>query len=68
MNKPTKYIWMLVEADEYELPLVVADSAKELGDIVGVSRNTVMSSEYRHHTGRKTGTKFVKVRIEKGED
>ena len=56
-----KYIWMAVEADEYELPIVLADSAQELADICGVHRNTVLSSEFRQETGRKTGFRYKKV-------
>ena len=28
----SKYLWLAVETDQYELPLVVADSARELAE------------------------------------
>lgn len=34
---------MQVTKDEYELPIVVADSADELGEIVGKSGNSILS-------------------------
>ena len=34
----SRYLWLCVEADEYELPLVVADSARELAQKVGRHR------------------------------
>lgn len=59
-----KYYWLLVEADEYELPLFVADTAKELGDIFGVKKNTIINCVSRNRSGRENGYKYVKVRIE----
>lgn len=56
-----KYIWMAVTPDEYELPLAVADTAKELAELVGLSRETIKSSTCRHNSGSMSGRKFVKV-------
>lgn len=56
-----KYLWMAVTADDLELPLAVADSAKELGQMVGISHETIMTSEYRRTSGKSTGRRFVKV-------
>lgn len=58
------YLWLAVTADKYELPLTVADSAKELGEIYGVSKQTVKNCVLRNVSGTRTGRKFVKVRIE----
>lgn len=60
--KMGKYFWMAVEADEYELPLCVADSAKELGIIYGVTAATVMTLARGNWSGALTGRRFVKVR------
>ena len=46
MNKP-QYFWLAVTADEYELPLVVEDTAAALARRLGVSENTVRAVEYR---------------------
>ena len=56
-----KYYWLAVEADEYELPLAVADTAKELGDIVGVSKSVVIDAVKDNRSGKISGRKFVKV-------
>ena len=63
-----KYIWMCVEADEYELPLIVADSARELAEIVGLSVDTITVSAYRGYNGKASGRKFVKVRLEEWQE
>lgn len=56
-----KYIWLAVEADEYELPIAVADTAKELADRFGITANTVMNCVIRQRSGRENGYKYVKV-------
>ena len=60
--KTRKYIWMAVTADEYELPMCVADSAKELGAKFGISADTVITLARGNWSGKTTGRKFVKVR------
>ena len=57
-----KYIWMAVEADEYELPLCIADTARELGEKYGVTADTVITLERGKYSGKKYGRKYVKVR------
>jgi len=59
-----RYYWLAVEADEYELPLAVADTAKELGDIVGVSKSVVIDAVKNNRSGRICGRKFTRVRKE----
>lgn len=62
MGAPQRYIWMLVTRDEYELPLVVADSAKELARLIGVNYGTIARADFNHtHYGRKS--QYVKVPI-----
>ena len=46
MNKQ-RYLWLAVTADEYELPLVVEDTAAALARRLGISENTVRVVEYR---------------------
>lgn len=60
----SKYLWLAVTADEYELPLVVADSAEELGAKFGVKANTVISAIIRGYNGRENGYKYVRVKNE----
>ena len=56
------YLWMCVEADEYELPLAVADTAKELGEMLGVQEATVTICAKKNCDGRHSGRRFMKVR------
>ena len=64
MPMEMKYIWLAVETDKYELPIAVADTAKELGDIFGVKKNTIINCVSRNRSGRENGYRYVKVRIE----
>ena len=59
-----RYYWLVVNVDEYELPLAVAESAEELARMWGVSRSTVMTCEMRGRGGRECGYKYVKVERE----
>ncbi len=54
-------IYMWISKDKYELPLAVADTAQELADIVGTTKNTVLSSISR---GYRT---YVRVTVEEDE-
>ena len=56
-------IWMKVSADEYEFPLQIADTQRELAKLCGVRRDTIASAVYR---ARKNGFKsqYVKVEID----
>lgn len=59
-----KYIWMAVETDEYELPLAVADSARELGEMVGATKHSVETFVAKNCNGKYSKWKYVKVRNE----
>ncbi len=64
-KRKSKYLWVAVDADEYELPLYVAESAGELAERYGVSKQCIITSTSdAHSTGRYTGRRFVKVRKE----
>ena len=63
-----KYYWLCVEADEYELPLAVADTAKELADRLGITETTVYNCVMRRRGGRENGYKYMKVRREHDSD
>ena len=52
---------MLVTKDKYELPLAVAGTRKELGQMLGVSPITIANSITR---SRKSGRKCKYVRVE----
>lgn len=57
-----KYLWMAVDADEYELPICVADTARELGEKYGVTADTVITLARDDSSGKIIGKKYVKVR------
>ena len=54
-------IFLKVTHDEYELPIAVADSKKELAEILGLTRQTVLSYYSRKQRG------FIKVNVEDEE-
>lgn len=49
----SKYLWIAVSQDKYELPLVVEDTSKKLADKLKVTDGCITASEYRY---RKTNT------------
>lgn len=57
----SKYLWLVVEADEYELPLCVADSARELADMFGTTKHNVETFVSKNSNGRINGFKYIKV-------
>ena len=56
-------LWLCVDLDNNELPLVVADTATELSQILGVSVNTIHSCVCH---SKKSGyrSRYVKVEVE----
>lgn len=57
-----KYLWLAVEADEYELPLAVTETARELAEIFGTTTTNVQTLERGGYSGKISGRKYVKVR------
>ena len=55
------YLWLAVEPDEYELPLAVADSPKELAILFNTTEPSIRCCEREGYNGKATGRKFVKV-------
>lgn len=64
MSAKREFLWLAVTPDVYELPLAVCDTADELGQKYGLSRNTVISNVRQKADGTKSGRKFVRVRLE----
>ena len=62
-----KYLWMCVEADKYELPLYVADSARELAEKFGTTKHNVETFVCKQSNGRINGFKYIKV-LNDGQD
>ena len=57
----SKYLWLCVETDKYELPLAVAESSTELARKCGTNKHNVEAQVYGHWSGKMTGRKFVVV-------
>ena len=58
-----EYLWLAVTPDQYELPLAVADTAEQLGALFGLKRASVINSVQKNSSGKRSGRKFVKVRV-----
>lgn len=54
-------LYMLVTDDEYELPLVVADSVSELARILQITPNAISSAISK---SRKNGYRSIYVKVE----
>ena len=60
--KPKKdLIWMACTNDKYQLPVVVGNTAKELGKLLGVSSQAIENAVYRG--GKSKGLNIVRVDI-----
>lgn len=57
-------LYMEVTDDEYELPVAVADSARELSRMRGVDKHTVSSAIWRKNKRGFKFCKYVKVVVE----
>ena len=56
-------LWLKVTADEYELPMAVADSCPELVAMLGIDRSTVFRSVQKYEAcGRRTGQRRFSYR------
>lgn len=60
-------LWMEVTMDDLELPVIVADSLRELARKAGKSPNNIASGRY-HARIRGHRQRYVKVEVEDGED
>ena len=55
------YIYMMVSDDKYQRPICVADSAKELAEMVGVKKGTIYSSVLLWEKGKVKKTKYIRI-------
>lgn len=56
-----KYLWMAVTADEYELPIAVADTARELGEMIGSTKHNVETFVSKRCSGKECGRRIVRI-------
>lgn len=57
-------IWMCVSNDEYELPEIIADTAKQLAIMCNTSENNIRSCVSKYEKGVLKWTRFRKVVVE----
>lgn len=62
-----KKIWMEVTRDKYELPIRIADSAKELAEAAGTTLNNVRSAASHYKHGRHPVSRFHAIEAEEDE-
>lgn len=63
-GKEIKYLYMATTKDKYELPIAVADSTKELADMLGMNHKTVSMYMCKSNEFRKG---FYKINVEDEE-
>ena len=56
-------LWLAVTPDKYELPVAVAETAKELAIMLGVKKDTIHST-ISHAKKKGYKSKYVKVVID----
>lgn len=63
----TRYIYLAVTADRYELPIAVADTTREMADICGISESRACKSIKEHEQNavkQRTKRFFVRTKME----
>lgn len=60
----SKYYWLKVTLDKYELPLAVAESRQELADILGIKLNTL---DHTRSVCKRKGYKSGYIKVLKEE-
>ena len=58
------YIWMMVTRDKYELPLAIADTARELAKLTGYHVGSIVTGANGVKNGKLKRSYFRKVNIE----
>ncbi len=55
---------MAVTADEYELPICVEESARELAEKLNMKRTSVFKAVQRKEAGNICGRKIIKIAVD----
>lgn len=63
-------LYMVITADEYELPLAVSTKAQEIADLLGRTKYEVFSAVSRKQVSqqRYSGHRYRIIKIEVGEE
>lgn len=65
-NKTIKYLYVATTTDKYELPIAVADSTRELANMLGMKRETISMYMCESLAGRNNG--FYKIDVSREDD
>lgn len=60
-------VYMKVTDDEYELPVAIANTMKELAQILGVKKDTISGYISRYNRGLASHSAYRKVEIDDDE-
>lgn len=66
-------VWMKVTSDRLQLPVAIADTAKELAEMIGLTTpnsiySTMSRAEDKRKMGRQVRSRYVKVEVEDETD
>lgn len=56
-------IWLMVTDDIYELPIAIADTARELAEITGKNENCIKSQAVRFDKGEIKSSIYHRIKI-----
>lgn len=56
-----KYLWLAVTADQYELPIYIEDTAKELAKKLNIHTCNVISEASTGRVRKRTGVRILKI-------
>lgn len=59
-----KYFWLAVTADKYELRICVEETARQLGEKIGMRTGSVIYLASIGSSGRNSGKKIIKIKAE----
>ena len=57
-------VYMMVTNDEYELPLIVADTLDELAEKAGKKKTTISMCLYKYNAGKTSRCMYRRVEVE----
>lgn len=57
-------IWLAVTDDKYELPVMIADSSRELAQRLGINVNIIMKARAQGRASQKYKLRFEKVSMD----
>lgn len=60
-------IWLELSRDEYEFPIVMADTVQELARITGAKVATIRSTVSSWERGKIKAPKYVRIRYDESE-